>query len=492
MTQFSVSIPLYTIAVILFIWYLVVVGLAYNGFVEIFRKFNNSLRSKIDCKIIDSELEGVSILRPIKGVDPEMEICLQSSFQQDYALDKFEIIFCVQDSKDPAINLVERLIAKYPHVDAKLMIDDQANKANYGPNPKVNNLAKGYKAAKFDILWVQDSNVWSRPDVLRRSVYSLTHSLDNGRTTKRPVKLIHHAPMATCLTQNGELSSLGAQLDEMFLATSHSKFYVSLNKVAVAPCVNGKSNLYKRSELDDAVKKMGDLAEVASIDGQSGDRLQDAKYYSLTPGEGLRFFARYIGEDNMIGIALWDFGHGRTGMTGDCVMQPSSGYNSIFDYCVRRMRWLRVRKYMVLAATLLEPTTECILCGTFGTFAISVLFFNQFFSRAWFVFHVMIWFLTDFIQFHYLFSCVRMNNGSSDTSSTTTGNGSQPFFLNESFNMGFRFKGHRFRSLKKFVPIWILREILAFPVWLVAILGSRIDWRGQPFKIKADLSAERL
>lgn len=55
------------------------------------------------------------------------------------------------------------------------------------------------------------------------------------------------------------LKKLGAKLDEMFMLTSHLKFYVSLNNLAVAPCVNGKSNIYRKSDLDLAVAKIPSL-----------------------------------------------------------------------------------------------------------------------------------------------------------------------------------------------------------------------------------------
>ncbi|KAG7771434.1 hypothetical protein KL931_001132 [Ogataea haglerorum] len=462
------------LAYVFFVWYLVVIAVAYNGFFHIIFKFTRSSRSKIDSQIKVSELEGVTILRPLKGVDPELEICLRSSFEQKYPKTKLEIIFCVQDKDDPSIPVVEELISQYPDVDAKLMIDqDQGAKDTYGPNPKVNNLAKGLKAAKYDILWIQDSNVWSHPYTLQRSVVSLTRSLNNGSPTSRKINLVHHAPLAVSLG-GFPTATLGANLDELFLATSHSKFYVSFNELAVAPCVNGKSNVYRRSDLDEAVSRMGELATVPSSNGQSGDIHKDAKYYSLQPGQGIRFFARYIGEDNMIGIALWNYGQGRTGMTGDCVVQPLGGSNSLRDYCYRRIRWLRVRKYMVLTATLLEPTTECFLCGLYGSFAVGVIFQNVLFSKSYFVFHVVAWFLTDYIQLQHLFDCVR-------------GGGLQePFFIKLDS------RKTRDKSIRWFFVHWFLRELLAFPIWVVAVLGSRIDWRGQTFRIKSDLSAEKV
>ena len=64
-------------------------------------------------------VEGVSILRPLKGLDPNIYENLETSFLQVYP--KFEIIFAVADEGDQVLAVVRELIAKYPHVDAKII-----------------------------------------------------------------------------------------------------------------------------------------------------------------------------------------------------------------------------------------------------------------------------------------------------------------------------------------------------------------------------------
>lgn len=39
-------------------------------------------------------------------------------------------------------------------------------------------------------------------------------------------------------------------LEELFLSTSHAKFYTAISTVAVAPCIVGKSNMFRRSHLN--------------------------------------------------------------------------------------------------------------------------------------------------------------------------------------------------------------------------------------------------
>lgn len=477
------------------IWYVAIVGVAYNGFFEILLKF----RKRPILPVSDDKLEGVTVIRPIKGIDPELSSCLESSFCQSYPREKLQILFCVNSPTDPSILIIRRLIEKYPTVDAAILIsknyqqDLGISDDHFGPNPKVNNLAKGFIGAKYDILWIMDLNVWALSNVLRNSVKSLNENCNNGRhlNSNRAVKLVHHVPLALCAGSSAyespvhsedesdysTVTQYGAKLDEMFLLTSHSKFYVSLNNVAIAPCVNGKSNIYRKSDLDASVKNICERNDSEFFNAVLVKL--DAKHYSgLGVGHAIKFFARYIGEDNMIAISLWENVLGRPGMTGDVVIQPLGSDQStheIKDYMTRRVRWLRVRKYMVLMATLVEPTTESIICGIYGTYAILTLYFHQWFNIWFFLGHMIIWVITDWIQYNNLVKCA-----------ITGGDQYLPQWLRQ-FAREYRSMG-----LWSWLKVWLMREVLALPIWLIAMFGHEIDWRGRPFRIKKDLTAEEL
>jgi ceramide glucosyltransferase len=452
-------------AIPLLILYIVVVFMVSTGFYQILTNFNDKAQRELSglAEARAADFEGVTILRPLKGVDSEMEWCLEASFKQAYPREKLEIIFCVQSEGDPSIPIVMKLIAKYPDVDAKLLVDaDQQHHDYFGPNPKVNNLHKGYKAAKYDLLWVLDSNVFTPADVLKRSVYTLRNGLNNGSSLttlfdpKKRVKLVTHVPIV--MSHSMDSINWGAKLDEMFMSTSHAKFYVALNRIQPAPCVNGKSNLYRRSDLDQAVMNI-------TGEGSRG-----------SPGDGLKHFAKYIGEDNMIGIALWDGVGGCAGMSKDMVFQPIGGQNSVRDYMDRRIRWLRVRKYMVLAATLIEPTTESFMSGIIGSFAINVTFRGgKHIWWTWLFVHMLLWYIIDFVQFRAIH---RHSERLSVWCETLRPSASYP--------------GREVYSPLEFTKFWMLRETLAFPIWVLAMAGSGIEWRGQQFKILSDLTAERL
>ena len=65
-------------------------------------------------------MPGVSILRPLKGLDTNLYENLESTFIQDYP--NYEIFFCVDDEEDQAVPIVRDLMAKYPHVNAHIAI----------------------------------------------------------------------------------------------------------------------------------------------------------------------------------------------------------------------------------------------------------------------------------------------------------------------------------------------------------------------------------
>lgn len=68
---------------------------------------------------------GVSILRPLKGLDTNLYENLESTFIQEYP--NFEILLCVAEEDDQALPLVMELIAKYPNVNAKVLIGESRN-----------------------------------------------------------------------------------------------------------------------------------------------------------------------------------------------------------------------------------------------------------------------------------------------------------------------------------------------------------------------------
>lgn len=65
-------------------------------------------------------MPGVSILRPLKGLDTNLYENLESTFTQEYP--NFEILLSVAEDDDQALPVVRELLSKYPNVNAKLII----------------------------------------------------------------------------------------------------------------------------------------------------------------------------------------------------------------------------------------------------------------------------------------------------------------------------------------------------------------------------------
>jgi len=103
----------------------------------------------------------VSLVRPLRGLETFSEETLRASFELDYP--DYELLFCVQAPHDPIIPLVERLIAEYPAIPARLLIGDDYVSAN----PKLNNCVKGWDAAKHRHVVLADSNALPPRDYLQ-------------------------------------------------------------------------------------------------------------------------------------------------------------------------------------------------------------------------------------------------------------------------------------------------------------------------------------
>jgi ceramide glucosyltransferase len=96
----------------------------------------------------------VSILKPLKGADPEMYESFRSHCLQDYPGD-YEIIFGVNDLSDPAVIEVERLQREFPDRQIRLVICP----ASEGTNRKVTNLVRMVREARHEYVVINDSDI---------------------------------------------------------------------------------------------------------------------------------------------------------------------------------------------------------------------------------------------------------------------------------------------------------------------------------------------
>lgn len=112
--------------------------------------------------------QGVSVIKPIFGLDTGAEANLRSFLEQDYP-GPWEIIFSLQDPRDPALPLIHRLIREYPQRNIRLLI----NPVRPGFTGKTSNLYYGTEAARYPLLVWSDADMRAAPDFLRRLVAPL-------------------------------------------------------------------------------------------------------------------------------------------------------------------------------------------------------------------------------------------------------------------------------------------------------------------------------
>ena len=97
----------------------------------------------------------VSLLKPLKGVDPRMYAGLASHCRQVYGA-AFELVFGVHRLDDPAVAEVARLQAEFPHIAIKLVECPQ----RLGTSGKVSNLVQMLPHASFEHVVINDSDIF--------------------------------------------------------------------------------------------------------------------------------------------------------------------------------------------------------------------------------------------------------------------------------------------------------------------------------------------
>ncbi|EJU05712.1 glycosyltransferase family 21 protein [Dacryopinax primogenitus] len=409
---------------ILWIWYVALWCIGLIGWRTARKQYSNRPRSPLSSSPADA-VPGVSILRPLKGLDTNLFENLESSMVQEYP--KYEVIFAVENESDQALGVVRDVIAKHPHVDARVKIGYDA----VGVNPKVNNLIRPYREAKHDILWVIDSNVQVASGAMGRAVDALCKN--NHKPNAKRIGLVHHVPFAWASER-----PWGSQIEEAFLNTNHAKMYIALNVLAVDSCVIGKSCMYRRSDVEQLT---GTLKPASKLKDPNMKR-------------GLEAFGRFLAEDNMIGAAIWHELGMRHDMSCD-VAKNAIGNMDLAAYFWRRVRWVRVRKHMVLSATIIEPFTESVLLGTLMAWSLrSMLGFPM---VVVLICHTLVWLLVDLDVYAAL-------------------------------------AGHAVPASIRltFIRAWFFRELLALPIFLYAVFGNEVTWRGRTYRVLSNSEAQRV
>jgi ceramide glucosyltransferase len=106
-------------------------------------------------------VEPISVLKPLSGLDQGLEEHLRSFFEQDYP--QFELLFAVRQETDPCVPLVRRLCAEHPAIPSRLILTGEPPY----PHAKVYSLSRMLAEASYELIVMSDSDIRVGSDFLR-------------------------------------------------------------------------------------------------------------------------------------------------------------------------------------------------------------------------------------------------------------------------------------------------------------------------------------
>jgi len=229
----------------------------------------------------------VTIIRPVCGIEAFSAETLGSSFALDYP--RYELIFCAAQADDPVTAIVDRLIAARPEIPARLLIGDE----RVSLNPKLNNVVKGWEAARHEWIIMADSNVLMPRDYIQRL----------KARWRRNTGVVCSVPIASRPT------NFWAELECAFLNSFQARWEYAADSVGLG-FAQGKSMLLKR----------GVIARGGGVRALGAEIAEDAALTKLLHAQGLK-------------VHLVD----------DPFEQPL-GRRSAAEIWARQRRWSRLRR----------------------------------------------------------------------------------------------------------------------------------------------------
>lgn len=175
------------------------------------------------------EFPFVSLLKPVKNIDDDMAANLESFYRLDYP--SYEVLFAVDDLKDPCIAILRDLKARYPRIRTAIVA------TGHPPfeNPKVHKLARLESKSRGALFWATDSNVRVAPDSLRRLVDEY---------------LAHDAKVVFSPIRGSMSRSFGSLMENMSLSFFTSGSVIASWFLGRQPIIVGKSVLVERAALE--------------------------------------------------------------------------------------------------------------------------------------------------------------------------------------------------------------------------------------------------
>lgn len=233
----------------------------------------------------------VSILKPLRNFDDDLERNLESFFRLEYPL--YEILFAVDSPEDSCAHIISRLILKYPHISARIVVTGHS----LSLNPKIHKLTQLERVSRGQLFWVTDSNIRVKADTLDKLVR--THLRNGAKIIFSPIRG----------TSSGSMGSL--------MENAGLNFFTSGSIIAAwalfrQPIIVGKSILIERE--------------------------------SLSRFGGFAYFKNYLAEDFLLGDAFVKSGFSvASEYTWVTNINQSTSLKGFFE---RMSRWAKLRFHL--------------------------------------------------------------------------------------------------------------------------------------------------
>jgi ceramide glucosyltransferase len=233
----------------------------------------------------------VSVLKPVRGLDPGAYENFASFCRQDYP--DYEILLCLDEDDNDAIRVVDKLKADFPKRRIRVLFGS----LGAGSNDKVMKLARLVNEAAHETVVISDSDVRARPDYLR----SVVAPLEDPRVGA-----------ATCMYVTTEESTLSDSLQTIGMI---SDFYPG---ILVARQLDGVKFALGPT-IATTRARLAEFGGYSSIDNRPGD-------------------------DLLVGRLIAERGH-------DVELLPYAidtvaDYGSFRDLMLKRLRWFVVMRHM--------------------------------------------------------------------------------------------------------------------------------------------------
>ena len=241
----------------------------------------------------------VSILKPIRKLDDQLEKNLESYFFLDYPC--YEILFGVDSKNDPIVDIIAALQSRYPDVSTKIVAAGHIDNGN----PKVHKLAQMADEATGTLYWVSDSNIRAEKDTLKKLVNEYLQK--NSKIIFSPIRAAGSR-------------SIGSILENAYFINFVSANMISAWKLFKQQIVVGKSILIERETLN---------------------------YFG-----GFSYFKDYLAEDFMMGQA---YTRSKIPISSNFTWVTNfSQTTTIKEFFLRTERWAKLRFHLKLHLYILE------------------------------------------------------------------------------------------------------------------------------------------